>query len=76
MKRRSVYHVEYKLYSCSEVKGIDVIANNKEDAYSEAVFTEIPKNECGQYPYSAWTASVTYNNGNYKRFNTFEGKPY
>ena len=76
MKRRSVYHVEYKLYECSEVKGIDVIANNKEDAYSEAVFTEIPKNEGGQYPYSAWTASVTYNNGNYKRFNTFEGKPY
>lgn len=39
------------------------------------MFEEIPKRE-GSNPYSAWVKSVTYNNGNYRTFNTFEGEPY
>jgi hypothetical protein len=70
------YYVEYHLHdSFSPVKGVDVLAQNKEKAYEIATFEKIPAIE-GTSPYSAWVASVTYNNGNYRRFNTFEGKPY
>lgn len=73
--KRAVYYVEYKMYEADEVKGIDVIANNKEDAYDIATFLEIPRIEDGA-PYSSWVSGVTYNNGKHHRFNTFEGKPY
>lgn len=69
------YTVNYKLDFASETKTISFLANNKEDAYDKAVYEEIPKKE-GTHAYSAWVSSVTYNNGNYKRFNTCEGKPY
>lgn len=69
------YRVEYKMHSADGVKGIDVLAKNKADAWDRATYENIPKKE-GTIPYSAWVASVTYNNGNYTRFNTFEGKPY
>ena len=69
------YYVEYKMNEASKVKGIQVLANSKYDAYDKAVYELIPDIE--KYsPYSAWVASVTYNNGNYKTFNTFEGNPY
>ena len=74
-KMRAVYYVEYKMYEADEVKGIDVIANNKEDAYDIATFLEIPRSEKSM-PYSSWVSGVTYNNGKHHRFNTFEGKPY
>lgn len=76
MKRRSVYYVKYKMHSVDEVKGIDVIASNKEEAYDVSTYEIIPALEGGYTPYSAWVSSVTYNNGNYRQFNTFEGKPY
>ena len=69
------YYVTYKMHSAAEEKGIDLLARNKSDAYDKAVFEEIPKIE-GELPYSAWVVSVTYKNGNYRRFNTFEGMPY
>lgn len=69
------YYIYYKMYEADKVKGIDFLANNKIDAYDKAVYEMIPKKE-GEMPYSAWVHSVTYNNGNYKVFNTFEGKPY
>ena len=70
------YHVRYKMHEAdSECKGIDVIAKNKADAYDKAVFVAIPTVEKST-PYSAWVQSVTYNNGNYSMFNTFEGNPY
>lgn len=69
------YYVEYKMYEADGVKGIGFLAKNKEDAYDKAVFEKIPEKE-GSLPYSAWVHSVTYNNGNYKEFNTFEGLPY
>ena len=72
---RNVYTVEYKLYSADEVKYICLIAENKADAWDRAVYEKIPS-ETGDFPYSAWVASVTYQNGNYRRFNTFEGNPY
>lgn len=69
------YHVEYKMHSADQVRGIDVVANSKEDAWDKATFDRIPEVE-GDYAYSSWTASVTYANGNYRRFNTFEGNPF
>lgn len=73
--RRFVYHVEYRLYQFGKVLGIDVIANSKQDAYVEATFVKIPALHKVS-PYSAWVASVTYNNGKHHVFNTFEGMPY
>lgn len=67
-----VYRVEYNLMGR---KAVDVIAKSKYEAYDKAVFELIPKIE-GELPYSAWVASVTYQNGNYRTFNTFEGNPY
>lgn len=69
------YYVRYKMYSADEVHEIQSPAENKLDAYEKAVYTLIPEKE-GSIPYSAWVSSVTYNNGNYREFNTFEGKPY
>lgn len=69
------YTVEFKLYSADTVHSISFLAQNKIDAWDRAVYELIPNAE-GQVPYSAWVASVTYNNGNYRRFNTFEGRPY
>ena len=69
------YYIHYKMYNADEVKGIQVLAENKGDAYSKAVYELIPQKE-GELPYSAWVYSVTYKNGNYKMFNTFEGNPY
>lgn len=69
------YYVKYKMYSADKAHGIQSPAENKIDAYEKAVYTLIPEKE-GGIPYSAWVHSVTYNNGNYREFNTFEGKPY
>lgn len=76
MKRRQVYTVEYNLRGAwDETKSINIIASNKIEAYDLAFYEAIPAKE-GTMPYSAWVYSVTYQNGNYKRFNTFEGNPY
>ena len=69
------YFVEYKMYNADRIHGIQTPAENKIDAYEKAVYTLIPEKE-GGIPYSAWVHSVTYNNGNYREFNTFEGNPY
>ena len=74
MARNHAYWVEYKIIG-SGVKGMQVAASSKADAYDKAVYELIPAAE-GELPYSAWVVSVTYNNGNYKTFNTFEGNPY
>lgn len=68
------YHVLYN-NRIEFGKGIDVLANNKYEAWDKAFFEEIPKVE-GTTPYSAWVDSVTYQNGNVKFFNTCEGLPY
>lgn len=69
------YYVEYRVYPSDSAKGITVIAANKADAYDKAMYEIIPETESFS-PYSAWVSSVTYNNGNYKVFNNFEGNPY
>lgn len=66
-----VYRVAYKEYMSADVKYVDVPAKNKADAYDKAVYEMIEKS-----PYSAWVESVTYQNGNYRRFNNFEGSAY
>ena len=68
------YTVEYRIIG-NEVKRISFLANNKFDAYDKAVYELIPQKE-GETPYSAWVSSVTYQNGNCRYFNTFEGNPY
>lgn len=74
MKRNNVYSVRYNLFGQISDR-VDVLAPNKEEAYDKAVYEMIPEKE-GGLPYSAWVESVTYQNGNYRQFNTFEGKPY
>ena len=69
------YHVRYRTHQFGAELGIDVAAPNKESAYDKAVYEIIPQKE-GCLPYSSWVSSVTYSNGNCKKFNTFEGKPY
>ena len=70
------YTVAYKMFfHTDKAEEVIVLANNKEEAWEKAQFEEIPKKEYAP-PYSAWVKGVTYQNGNYKRFNTFEGKPY
>ena len=71
----NAYCVEYKMHPTDETHKICLLANNKADAYDKATYDLIPKNMEG-IPYSSWVASVTYNNGNYRLFNNFEGKPY
>ena len=68
------YYVQYTMYRHGELKGIQVPAASKYDAYNKAVYELIPQKE-DAHPYSAWVHSVTYNNGNYKIFNNFEGNP-
>lgn len=71
----NAYWVKYRLYECEKERGIQVAARNKADAYDKATYEDIPKKH-GKHPYSAWVSSVTYNNGNCRKFNTFEGNPY
>lgn len=68
-----VYTVLYNGFG--DTKSIDVLAKNKAEAWEKAVYEEIPQKE-GECPYSAWVSSVTYQNGNYRSFNNFEGNPY
>lgn len=70
----ATYTVTFRLYGFDQEQ-ISLLAKNKADAYDRAVYELIPE-KYGEYPYSAWVSSVTYNNGNYKTFNTFEGNPY
>lgn len=69
------YYVKYRMHHWTGEKGIAVLADNKVDAYDKAVYEAIVDKE-GCVPYSAWVASVTYQNGKYRAFNTLEGKPY
>ena len=73
-KRNRAYFVRYKLFG-QQQEGVDVLAASAPEAYDKAVYEIIPKIE-GELPYSAWVSSVTYQNGNCKYFNNFEGKPY
>lgn len=70
------YHIEYKLNGSWELpKGICIPARSKAEAYDRAFYEAIPEKE-GTLPYSAWVYSVTYQNGNYRTFNTSEGNAY
>ena len=68
------YAVRYRMIG-SEEKQIDLLANNKEEAYEKAFYEAIPERE-GEMPYSAWVSSVTYQNGNVRYFNTSEGNAF
>lgn len=68
MKHYTVDYYENGSYE--DVKTECVLANNKADAYK--VFMD-SKNWA---VYGAWVSGVTYQNGNYRTFNTFCGNPY
>ena len=70
----NIYRVAYKLEQYSQENEIDILAPNKYQALIKAQYEAIPSKE-GQHSYAAWVVSVTYQNGNYRKFNTFEGKP-
>lgn len=67
MKANYVYYVKYQMHGEDGTKGIEVLAPNKTQAYFEAMYNKIPKKE-NRTPVIAWVSSVTYNNGNYKKF--------
>ena len=69
------YCIFFTLNRFGAVYMIDVVAKSKEEAYFKAVYEAIPQGK-SELPYSAWVHSVTYSNGNYHKFDTFEGKPY
>ena len=69
------YNVEYRMFAHDQVKSVDVIARNKEQAYQVATFEVIPEKE-EMTPYSAWINSVTYKNGKTRFFNCFEGNAF
>lgn len=73
MTRNHPYCIEYKLHSADDIHKLIIIASSCEDAYEKAI-DELYDEKL--YPYSIWVSSVTYNNGKYKQFNNFEGKPY
>ena len=74
--KRNTYTVKFLLNGPYESeRSCSVIAGNKAEAYDLAVYEVIPE-QFGGYPYSAWVYSVTYQNGNYKVFNTCSGNPY
>ena len=76
MAHNNVYTVGYLLYGYySQTQFVSVLAKNKEEAYEKATYEVIPQKE-DKIPFAAWVFSVTYNNGNYRKFNTFAGKPY
>lgn len=69
------YYVRFLFNPITNEYGIDVLARTKEEAYDKAVYELIPE-KYGTHPYAAWVESVTYQNGNCHRFNTFAGKPF
>ena len=76
MRGRAVYTVAYRMREYGgEVERISVIASSKAEAYDTACYEIIPELHAHS-PYSVWVESVTYNNGNYKVFNTSEGNCY
>lgn len=68
------YLVRYMMYDRDEVRWVCLAARNKNDAYDKAVYEVIPKKE-HSLPYAAWVHSVTYSNGNERKFNTCCGCP-
>lgn len=69
------YAVKYKMFWGDSEKMVTIAAKSKFDAYRKADAEVIPAVE-GGYAYSLWVSSVTYQNGNYREFNTCEGLPY
>ena len=48
------YHICYLMSCYGLERELDVLANNKVEAYDKAVYEEIPKVEDGHYPYGAY----------------------
>lgn len=69
------YYVKYRMSAWDIEQGVVVLAKSKEEAYEKACFEIIPTLHTYS-PYSVWVESVTYNNGNCRRFNTCDGVPY
>lgn len=72
----NVYTIRYimKKHDFGNTKSISVIANNKADAW--LVGKDAIKTKEGAFGAGHWVASVTYQNGNQRFFNTDYNKPY
>lgn len=66
------YTVCYKMHSADNVHERDVDAKSRYEAYDKVAFAQVD----GEYPYSAWVKSRTFDSGRVQEFNTFEGKAY
>ena len=70
------FHINYRMNEAGRVRFIDVPAKSKKDAYDRAKNELIPAAENGANAFSVWVVSCTYSNGNYRRFDTTERKPF
>lgn len=70
MAHRNVYTVGFRFIDSWDLQ-VSVSAGSKKEAWNTAVYETIPNN-FGELPYAAWVESVTYQNGNYKKFVPFE----
>lgn len=60
--RNRTYHIAYKMKADGEENEILVEAGSKENAYSKAWYTDIPK-KTGSYPASVRVLSCIYRDG-------------
>lgn len=72
---RNTFTVCYQMGKTGETKMIDVIAESKYIAYDKATHDMIPNLEKAR-PHRVWVKAVTYQNGNYREFNTCPGTPF
>lgn len=70
----NAYTIKYKASAAADLRTTTVLSNSKEGAYYAAI--DHLFDYLGKYPYSVFVFGVTYQNGNYKKFNNSELKPY
>ena len=68
------YTIKYKMTAAENERFICVLADNKAEAWLAGKDAIRAKEKA--FPRSLWVQGVTYQNGNYKKFNTNEKKPY
>lgn len=68
------YTIKYKMTAAENERFVCVLADNKAEAW--LVGKDAIRAKEHAFPRSLWVHGVTYQNGNYKKFNTGEKKPY
>ena len=73
MKHYAIKFTTKRNFSSEDVKTAFVLANSKAEAWINAKNMIYATEKKLAF---LWVAGVTFNNGNYKKFNTNEKKPY